>query len=367
MPGRATWPDRQKSFGPVEPSVPIARERLAAVEDDERHVDQRLDVVDDGRLAEQADLDRERRLVARLAALALDRLEERRLLAADVGAGAAPELDVEGEAGAEDVGAEEAGARARASIAWAIAGLGLGVLAADVEVALGRAGREGGDRHRLDDRERIALEQDAVLERAGLGFVGVADEVVRLGRLGRDGGPLAAGREGRAAAAHELRGGDLGDDRFRPDLERAGQGRVAAVGSVVVERGRVDDADAARSRRGRWRERLRGTSVAGSMATPRPRSVSRVAAPRRPRRPGASANVAASSPAIVNIAAGARSHSPRHGLRSHVARPSRIGSPAGPTARVRSAQTASAPASRQAMSSQTWATTGGRGFVANRA
>ena len=88
-------------------------ERLAALEHDERHVGQRLDVVDDGRLAEQADLDRERRLVARLAALALDRFEERRLLAADVGAGAAPELDVEGEARAEDVAAEEAGGARR--------------------------------------------------------------------------------------------------------------------------------------------------------------------------------------------------------------------------------------------------------------
>ncbi len=82
---------------------------------------------------------------------------------------------------------------------------------------------------------------------------------------------------------------------------------------------------------------------------------------------GATVYVSGSSPATVNIAAGARSHMPRQGLRSHVARPSRIGSPAAPTARVRSAQIASAPASRQAMSSQTWATTGGRGVVANRA
>ena len=86
---------------------------------------------------------------------------------------------------------------------------------------------------------------DAVLERAGLGLVGVAHEVVRLGRLGGDRGPLAAGREGGAAAAHELRGGDLGDDRLRADLERPRQGRVAAVGAVVVEGRRIDDADAA--------------------------------------------------------------------------------------------------------------------------
>ena len=73
--------------------------------------DERLDVVDDGRLAEQADLDRERRLVARLAAVALDRVEERRLLAADVRAGAAADLDVE-RSRAEDVVAEQAAARA---------------------------------------------------------------------------------------------------------------------------------------------------------------------------------------------------------------------------------------------------------------
>ena len=63
-------------------------ERLAAVEDDRQHVDQRLDVVDERRLAEQADIDGERRFGARLAAEPLDRVEQRRLLAADVGAGA---------------------------------------------------------------------------------------------------------------------------------------------------------------------------------------------------------------------------------------------------------------------------------------
>ena len=62
------------------------RERRAGAEHDVEHVDERLDVVHDGRLSEEADLDGERRLVARLAALALDRLEDRRLLAADVGA-----------------------------------------------------------------------------------------------------------------------------------------------------------------------------------------------------------------------------------------------------------------------------------------
>ena len=71
-------------------------------------VDERLDVVDHRRVAEQPLDDRERRLVARLAAVALDRAEDRGLLAADVGAGALAHLDVEGEAVAEDVRPEEA-------------------------------------------------------------------------------------------------------------------------------------------------------------------------------------------------------------------------------------------------------------------
>src|SRR6202035_6085082 len=57
----------------------------AAREHDARHVGEGLDVVDDGRLAEEADLDGERRLRARLAAAAFDRVEEGRLLAADIG------------------------------------------------------------------------------------------------------------------------------------------------------------------------------------------------------------------------------------------------------------------------------------------
>ena len=62
------------------------RVRLAADPQDLEDIYERLDVVDSGRLAEQPLLDRERRLAARLA-LALDRVEQRRLLAADVGTG----------------------------------------------------------------------------------------------------------------------------------------------------------------------------------------------------------------------------------------------------------------------------------------
>jgi hypothetical protein len=218
---------------------------LATQLQDERHVHQRLDVVDDGRLAEEPDLDRVGRLVARLTALALDRLEQGGLLAADVGAGSPPELDVEVEArGVEDPGAEEArapGGRDRVRDEP----LGLGVLAADVEVAPARADGVAGDRHRLDDGERVTLQQDAVLERPWLRLVGVAHDVLRVGRLTGDGGPLATRREGCAAAPHELRRRHLGDHAVGSKVERTVERRVAAVGAVVVERRRIDDADPA--------------------------------------------------------------------------------------------------------------------------
>ena len=65
----------------------------------------------DRRAAEDADDRGERRLDARLAALALEALDQAGLLAADVGAGAAVHGDVEVEAEPEDVLAEEALAR----------------------------------------------------------------------------------------------------------------------------------------------------------------------------------------------------------------------------------------------------------------
>src|SRR6185312_4290995 len=78
------------------------RERRAALEHDERDVGQRLHVVDHGGPAEQARLHRERRLVARLAAEAFDRIEDRGFFAADVRTGPLAYLDVEPERLAEN-------------------------------------------------------------------------------------------------------------------------------------------------------------------------------------------------------------------------------------------------------------------------
>src|SRR5205807_10054245 len=119
--------------------------RSAGVVHDLEHVEERLDVVHDSRLSEQSYLDRERRLVARLAPVALDRLEESRLLAADIRAGADAELDVEGEAGAHDVATEQsARARVRKRVLQAL--VRERILGAHVDEAALAAGRVRGDR-----------------------------------------------------------------------------------------------------------------------------------------------------------------------------------------------------------------------------
>src|SRR5262249_8000186 len=83
-------------------------EPLVALVDDVRHAGERLDVVDDRRLAEGALDGGKGRFDARPGALAFETLDQAGLLAADVGAGATVEVYVEVEAAAEDVLAQQA-------------------------------------------------------------------------------------------------------------------------------------------------------------------------------------------------------------------------------------------------------------------
>ena len=85
-PGERTDPETANSLVPVERSVPDGGVGGPAPLQDGQDVDQGLDVVDHGGLAEEADLDGERRLVAGLAPVALDGVEDGGLFAADVGA-----------------------------------------------------------------------------------------------------------------------------------------------------------------------------------------------------------------------------------------------------------------------------------------
>ena len=103
-----------------------AGEPVGAVVDDGRDVGEGLDVVDHRRLAPQAALGGIRRADARLAALAFDRVDQRRLLAADERPGAQADLQVEIEARAEDVLAQQAPLRGTASMAFSIRSMAIG-------------------------------------------------------------------------------------------------------------------------------------------------------------------------------------------------------------------------------------------------
>jgi hypothetical protein len=92
--GLFTWPEMQNSLVPVLLSRPKRRTSRAAPQDRRRDRD-RLDVVHRGRAAIEARARRERRLQARLALLAFEAFEQRGFLAADIGAGAVVDVDVE--------------------------------------------------------------------------------------------------------------------------------------------------------------------------------------------------------------------------------------------------------------------------------
>src|ERR671922_369433 len=224
----------------------VGRAELGVLEpshgQDLEDVDERLDVVDPGRLAEQAHLHGERRLVPRLPALPLDRVEQRRLLAADVGAGAAAQLHVETEPLAHDVLAEES-ARVRLLDRPLEAVSREPVLPPHIDEALLRSGRVSRDGERLEHRERIALHQHTVLEGARFGLVRVAYEVVRPNGLLRDGIPLHAGREGRAAASDEVRVLQFLDNALGTELDSPAERLVATQCAIVADRSGIDDSD----------------------------------------------------------------------------------------------------------------------------
>ena len=131
---------------------------LAAELEDVRQRRQRFDVVHDGRLRVEAFDRRERRLEARHAPLALERLEQARLLAADVRARAAVHDDLEIEARTEDVLADEAlGARVLDGLHEAV--VAECELAAHVEERQVARDRVRRDHDPFDELVRVALDR----------------------------------------------------------------------------------------------------------------------------------------------------------------------------------------------------------------
>ncbi len=153
-----------------------AVEPVAAVADDRRDVGVRLDVVDERRPVPQAGHRRIRRPRRRCSASALDRGDERRLLAAHEGPGAEPHIDLEGELRVQHRGAQVT-LSGRVADGLADARDGKRVLGAAVDVAHAGADRVRRDGHALEDAVGIALQDAAVHECTRVALVGVADHV----------------------------------------------------------------------------------------------------------------------------------------------------------------------------------------------
>ncbi len=120
----------------------------------------------------------------------------------------------------------------------------LRIFAANVDEAARGADREPRDRHALDQHVRIALHDHPIRERARVALVRIADDVLLLGLRAEHGLPLDAGRERRAAASAQARIRDGGDDLSARHVQRVRETPIAAVRAIVVERQRVDHADA---------------------------------------------------------------------------------------------------------------------------
>jgi len=186
-------------------------EPAPAAAQDLAHVGDGFHVVHRARAAVQPGVGRERRLQPRLALLALHGFDQRRFLAADVGPRAVVHHDVQ-------IPAEDAVLAKNSGIVGllhrGLERLALGhELAAEVDVGRVRLHRAGGEDHALDEPVRVVAQDLAVLAGAGLGFVGVDDEVMRpLPHLFRHERPLQPRGEARATTPAQTGSLHLLDD-----------------------------------------------------------------------------------------------------------------------------------------------------------
>ena len=117
----------------------------------------------------------------------------------------------------------------------------VGILRADIDVALGRPDGEARDGHAFDQQEGIALHDHTVGIGARIAFVGVADDVLPVGGCIGHGFPLDAGGEARAAATAQARLDHRLDGRRLTDAPRLFQTAAAAMGAIVRQRQGIDD------------------------------------------------------------------------------------------------------------------------------
>ena len=254
-------------------------------------------------------------------------------------------------AAAGDVGAEPGRPPSATAIAAFSAAVGVRVLGADVDEALGGADGDAGDRHALDQHEGVALHQHPVGEGAAVALVGVADDVLLVAAaVSSDGLPLDAGRESRRRRG---RAGPRRSPRRRSasrpvsDSARASPAE-AACAPVVVERQRVDDAAAGEGQPGLAGEERRSLDRPDRLRDGPPpwRPAADRAPASAPRAGPSSGRSHSADPPISTSTSGSSQSMPRMPLRTSVDRRAHA-----PRARCASAAaTASAPTATAAAS-----------------
>lgn len=207
--------------------------------EDVLHMTDGFHIVHDGRLHVEAEHGWEiRGLDTRIGALAFEGFQQAGLLTANIGAGTLMDIDVEVEAGAEDVFAEKTfGAGFFDGVPDDLGRFGK--FAADIDIGEVNIRGKGGDGEAFDELVRVLVEDVAVLECTRLGFVSIDDDVVVFAVVVFDEAPLGSGGEAGSASAAQVGSFHHVDDLAGFQREGFFEGLVAAVGEVGVDIGRV--------------------------------------------------------------------------------------------------------------------------------
>ena len=106
--------------------------------------------------------------------------------------------------------------------------------AVNIVVARAGAGDIRCNQHAFNDQMGVVLQDVAVLERAGLTLVGIADQVFLTGKLTRHEAPFKPGREPRAATSAQCRLLELGNDGFLRHAACATSAQHLAQGGIAI-------------------------------------------------------------------------------------------------------------------------------------
>ena len=193
-----------------------------------------FDVVDDGGFVFESVRDGTGGLVAGEGMFPLERVEQRAFLSTDVGTGTASDVEVEFEAGSEDIITEKAGFPCFGEALFEEE-IGFGILVAKVNESAGRAGGISRDDHSFDEGEGIIIHEGAVFETPRFSFVGIADDGLGMAVALGDGFPFKSGGESGSSTAREFGVGDRFDHCHGCAGEDRLKGKEPAIGAVACE------------------------------------------------------------------------------------------------------------------------------------